>query len=103
MCRRHHNWNDRHRCTWNHQQKQVDSSTHSTQQSHDRIHRSDASVTRKNRCGKRTRKNYKRRSFIMNWKGWLYTLLSYFVGGASTALSAALALPQDVNWTPAGL
>jgi hypothetical protein len=39
----------------------------------------------------------------VNWKGWLYTLVSYFIGGASSALAAALALPQDVNWTAAGL
>src|ERR1700727_959105 len=41
--------------------------------------------------------------YYMNWKSWLYTLIAGIIGGASTALSTAFALPQDGNFTPAGL
>lgn len=38
----------------------------------------------------------------MNWKVWLHSILAAAIGGASTALSAALAVPKDFNFSVDG-
>jgi len=39
----------------------------------------------------------------MNWKGWLYSLVSAGVGGAASALGGAIVAPSVFNFTPGGL
>jgi hypothetical protein len=38
----------------------------------------------------------------MNWKGWLYSLVSAAIGGASSALGGAVVAPSVFNFTAAG-
>lgn len=39
----------------------------------------------------------------MNWKGWLYSLVSAGIGGAASALGGAIVDPSVFNFTPSGL
>ena len=38
----------------------------------------------------------------MNWKGWLYSLISAGVGGAASALGGVIVAPSVFNFTPTG-
>jgi hypothetical protein len=38
----------------------------------------------------------------MNWKGWLYALISAGVGGAANALGGVIVAPSVFNFTPTG-
>ena len=39
----------------------------------------------------------------MNWRAWLYSLVSAGIGGAASALGGAIVAPSVFNFTPAGL
>ena len=38
----------------------------------------------------------------MNWKPWLYSLISAGIGGASSALGGVIVAPSVFNFTPTG-
>jgi len=39
----------------------------------------------------------------MNWRVWLYSLISAGIGGAASALGGAVVAPSVFNFTPGGL
>lgn len=39
----------------------------------------------------------------MNWKAWIYSLVSAAIGGAASSLGAILVAPQDFNLSKLGL
>jgi hypothetical protein len=38
----------------------------------------------------------------LNWKGWLYSLISAGIGGAASSLGGVLVAPSVFNFTPEG-